>query len=41
MGWARALCAEVLGGFDDAAAEVSLPDVIHHDARGERIVAAL
>ena len=30
--------AEIAGGADDAAAEMMLPDPVHHDARDERIL---
>src|SRR5579871_6918065 len=35
-----AISAKVVGGTDDSAAEMVLPDPIHHHARGERIVRA-
>ena len=40
MGRPRSLVAEVAGGLDDAAAEDHLPEAVHGDAGGERMVRA-
>ena len=38
MGGPRTLVAEVTGAFDDAAAENHLPEAVHRDAGGERMI---
>ena len=40
MGRRRSLGTEILTGFDDAAAEVDLPDLINPHPRRQRIVSA-
>ena len=35
--WALAHAAEIVGRGDDAAAEMVMPDPVHHHARGQRI----
>ena len=37
--WAVALASEIVRRGHDAAPEMSLPDAVHHHARGQRIVA--
>ena len=38
MGGRHSSLAEIAGRAHDALAEMMLPDAVHHDARGERVV---